>query len=681
MLTNKNWAIQGFSAFTGLLLLLFCGCQPSGPKALLQGQKYLEDGKYDKALRSFNRAAETMPNFPQVWNHIGLAYHGLNNPAKAAQAYEQALRLDRNLAPARYNYGMLQLEQGRYAEAISELGAFAVLKPGDASGWKQLGKALLRAKRPDDAERALQNALKITPKDPELYNEIGITHMQRKRPREALQAFNSAVALNPSYGPALLNQAILAQEYLNNKKAALERYKAYLATNPRTPDVPQILKLVSELEQELAPKPAVVAQQNPPPTQAAQTNPPAPAQAVATNVASASAVPKQTTIHSNTVAQSSDQTATVKSNPPVQIARVTQPVTNAPVQKQVVSTNVAQVASSSKTNTASAEKPKEAVQPPQPVAETKTNAPVVAEKPPEKPEEEEEPAPPIQVVKVDQEPVFKAPVDVKPETNQAAKVAANSTSGQANASAPEEEPPLFAPRKKEEKSSLVSKINPLHWFQKDESKQGNASEQKPKPVLQPIRTAGPITRPNLDLSTNGPVTGPAKVIARYPYRKDLNFPPGKHDQAQRYFVEGARAHAEKLLPQAISAYQKAIALDPRYFDAYYNLALAAFQSSNLPLALSTGEAAIALNPESVDARYNFALALRDAHYYTDAALELSEVTRRKPEMVKAHFALANIYAQFLEEPSRASDEYAKVLELSPNHPQAAAIRQWLANSK
>jgi hypothetical protein len=49
--------------------------------------------------------------------------------------------------------------------------------------------------------------------------------------------------------------------------------------------------------------------------------------------------------------------------------------------------------------------------------------------------------------------------------------------------------------------------------------------------------------------------------------------------------------------------------------------------------------------------------------------------------VKAHFALANIYAQFLEEPSRASEEYTKVLELSPNHPQAAAIRQWLANSK
>jgi Flp pilus assembly protein TadD len=76
MLTIKNWAMKGFSSFAGLIILLSCGCQPSGPKALLQGQKYLRDGKYEKALRSFNRAAESMPNLNQVCNHNRHAYHG-----------------------------------------------------------------------------------------------------------------------------------------------------------------------------------------------------------------------------------------------------------------------------------------------------------------------------------------------------------------------------------------------------------------------------------------------------------------------------------------------------------------------------------------------------------------------------------------------------------------------------
>ena len=94
MLTTENSGFKALGTLAGLFLLLLTGCSPSGPKALLQGQKYLENRQYEKALRSINRAAALIPHQPQVWNHMGLAYHGLNQPQKAAQAYEQALRLD-----------------------------------------------------------------------------------------------------------------------------------------------------------------------------------------------------------------------------------------------------------------------------------------------------------------------------------------------------------------------------------------------------------------------------------------------------------------------------------------------------------------------------------------------------------------------------------------------------------
>jgi tetratricopeptide (TPR) repeat protein len=174
---------------------------------------------------------------------------------------------------------------------------------------------------------------------------------------------------------------------------------------------------------------------------------------------------------------------------------------------------------------------------------------------------------------------------------------------------------------------------------------------------------------------------PPKVIARYPYHKNLTFAKGKRDQAARFFQEGARAHADKQLLTAIAAYKRAIALDPSYFEAYYNLGLAASENRDLPLALAINEEASALNPDSVDARYNFALSLRDAHYYVDAAFELRELLGRAPDEVRAHFALANIYSQFLDEPKLAQQHYIRVLELSPNHREAQDIREWLATQR
>jgi tetratricopeptide (TPR) repeat protein len=108
--------------------------------------------------------------------------------------------------------------------------------------------------------------------------------------------------------------------------------------------------------------------------------------------------------------------------------------------------------------------------------------------------------------------------------------------------------------------------------------------------------------------------------------------------------------------------------------------LAAYQSKELPLALAANEQAVALKPESIDARYNFALTLRDARYYTDAANELQQLLSQAPNEVRARLALANVYAQDLDEPALARRQYEKVLELSPNHPQAPFIRQWIATS-
>jgi tetratricopeptide (TPR) repeat protein len=164
---------------------------------------------------------------------------------------------------------------------------------------------------------------------------------------------------------------------------------------------------------------------------------------------------------------------------------------------------------------------------------------------------------------------------------------------------------------------------------------------------------------------------------RYPYHSIAKPVSGNRTTAMQAFVDGSHAQQEKQLPEAASAYRKAIQLDPSYFEAYYNLGVVSVQSGNVAAGLAAYETALALQPDSHDARFNFALALKQANYPADAASELEKVLAKSPNDVYAHYALANLYAQQLRQTAKAREHYQKVLELNPSFSQAGTIRNWL----
>lgn len=679
MLTNKNRARKAFLSFSTIrrgkiaavgvcTAFLLVGCQPPGPKSLLLGEKYLEQGDYQKALKHLTRASELMDEHPQVWNHLGLAYHGVNQPTKAVEAYQRAIRIDRNLPAPHYNLGVLLLEQNHLPQAVAELNSFVNLQTNSSLGWTKLGTALVRLKRADDAERALQIALRIDPKNAEAHNSLGLAHLQRKRPRDAMISFNNALQQQVNYSPALLNQAVVAHQHFGNKELALERYRAYLTTKPDPKSTAQVQQAIALLEKEIAG--VEVAEADPPRTEtnaftAFLRSNAAPARG--TGSTSQVAVAKSTGASTNTATNLAVRVGGAKTN--------AVPATNAVV-ANIASTNSAPVRAA--TNA---------------VAQLATNSPVTTQtnvavaldttKPetkPEaetKPESQPEPVPepePVEVVSIEDEPELKPVADfteVKPVLSEAPKVVA--------AAVPEEKP-LIIPRrerKEEEKPGFFSRANPIRWFKDNNkaveqvhAKAAPREEDVPAPVRQTYRP--PIK------SVPDPQPEPPRVIARYQYRKNIPLKEGNRMVAQKVFQQGTSAHQQRRLADAMEAYQHASTLDPSFYDAHYNLGVAAYQVKNLPLALAANELAIAAKPSSVDARYNFALTLRDANYPLDAANELKKLLESHPEEVRAHFALANLYAQQLDQPILARQHYVAVLELRPSHAEAPLIRQWLA---
>src|SRR5688500_3234206 len=99
----------------GAAAILLAGCSDPGSRALLTGEKLIQQRQYTKAAAQLEAATRLLPRNAQAWNHLGLALHYQNQFAQAQQAYRQALAIDHNLASARFNLGNLFYEHQDFA--------------------------------------------------------------------------------------------------------------------------------------------------------------------------------------------------------------------------------------------------------------------------------------------------------------------------------------------------------------------------------------------------------------------------------------------------------------------------------------------------------------------------------------------------------------------------------------
>ena len=225
--------------------------------------------------------------------------------------------------------------------------------------------------------------------------------------------------------------------------------------------------------------------------------------------------------------------------------------------------------------------------------------------------------------------------------------------------------------------SFLQRVNPLNLF-----RSGERTPVRPTPLGpaagtsegEPANPTASASEPAVSLPPSSP-TGPP---ARYTYKSPAKPAAGNRADAERLFAQGVQAYQAHRLPEAVQSYRLATQADPSFYDAYYNLGLAATVAGNLSAALGAYEHALAVQPQSLDARYNFALVLKQANYLIDAANELERVLTTYPNETRAHLVLGNLYAQQFRQPAKARQHYLRVLEVEPHNPQAGTIRYWLA---
>jgi tetratricopeptide (TPR) repeat protein len=117
--------------------------------------------RYEEALTAYEQAIRLDPNLAYVYNNKGKTLNELKRYEEALTAYKQAIRLDPNLAYVYNNKGKTLNELKRYEEALAAYEQAIRLNPNHAKTYNNKGDVLNALKHFEEAKKAYQKAQRL----------------------------------------------------------------------------------------------------------------------------------------------------------------------------------------------------------------------------------------------------------------------------------------------------------------------------------------------------------------------------------------------------------------------------------------------------------------------------------------------------------------------------------------
>lgn len=168
------------------------------------GVEYMRQGNYENALARLERARDAKPDYPPVYDMLGLLYQQMGQPADAEKNFKKALKLSRDNPGTLNNYGQFLCNQGREEEAE---------------------KYFLKVTK---------NPLYDTPEIP--YTNLGSCALRQGRAGEAVDYFDKALSLNPNVPIALIHMSEIHYDRNEFIQAGnyLDRYHVISSPSPKS---------------------------------------------------------------------------------------------------------------------------------------------------------------------------------------------------------------------------------------------------------------------------------------------------------------------------------------------------------------------------------------------------------------------------------------------------------------
>ncbi len=185
-----------------------CAIQHAAAKQrLARGDAALAQHKLDVALAEFQEAVRLNPELAEGHRKLGEAYKEAGKLEKAADSLETAVALDPRDAIAMFDLGEVYRLLDRMAQAIRAYAATCALEPENFEPRFRLATAYHETGELEQAVVEYQQALKLRPRDAQAWSNLGAAYDALGRRYEAIHAYKQSLECDTKQPVVLVNLA------------------------------------------------------------------------------------------------------------------------------------------------------------------------------------------------------------------------------------------------------------------------------------------------------------------------------------------------------------------------------------------------------------------------------------------------------------------------------------------
>ncbi len=193
---------------------------------LMSAHCYFKLENYEKSCEFYQKYEQLDPESGMSVFFIGLCYFNLKQYDNCIQELKKALKSTQELAPEKtdvYSYLSSCYDKlGSLEEAIHYIDLAIEEDKLSANLYLSKGRIYLNHKKPEEAAKCFEEALKLNPEDPETYAEMGAIYFENEEYELALNCYKKVDFYSPGYESCYISMA-----YISAAMGHLEDFKFY----------------------------------------------------------------------------------------------------------------------------------------------------------------------------------------------------------------------------------------------------------------------------------------------------------------------------------------------------------------------------------------------------------------------------------------------------------------------
>jgi tetratricopeptide (TPR) repeat protein len=149
----------------------------------------------EEAVATAKAAIQDLPDPPEPYGLLALAYGRFGQNAEAEEAWNACLERDARFADAHHGLGTIAMQRGDYESAVEHLRRALESKPNLENARTDLGDALMHSGRMEEAAAVFQEAVERSPSEASSYFRLGQVQHRLGDHQAAKESFENALQL------------------------------------------------------------------------------------------------------------------------------------------------------------------------------------------------------------------------------------------------------------------------------------------------------------------------------------------------------------------------------------------------------------------------------------------------------------------------------------------------------